>query len=323
MSTALTILINLAGVVLILAALRDVFDALFHQGARGVLSRSLMRGTWWMFHRLARLRRQLLPLAGPTMLLFTVVMWAALLAVGWAFVFWPHMPDGFYFSSAAGDEARGDLLDALYLSLVTLGTIGFGDITPLAGWLRLLTPLEALIGFGLLSGSISWLLSIYPALLRRHSLAYEIHLLREADRDKGFDLEHLDADSWEDLYADLTSRLISVERDLMTFPIAYYFAAGDSRFALSATMPYLLEFADRGTDEEQAFGVRLRATVLREAIDDFAHTTAARFHGHFSDSTAEILAAYARDHFHTDDTRETQPSNAVERAADGSGHRRD
>jgi hypothetical protein len=45
------------------------------------------------------------------------------------------------------------------------------------GWLQLITPLEALLGFGLLTGSISWLLSIYPALLRRHSLAYEIALL--------------------------------------------------------------------------------------------------------------------------------------------------
>ncbi len=37
--------------------------------------------------------------------------------------------------------------------------------------------------------------------------------------------------------------------------------------------------------------MRLRATVLREAIDDFA--------GASSDSTAELLDAYARDHFDT------------------------
>lgn len=225
-----------------------------------------MRGVWWVFHRLVPARRQLLPLAGPTMLLPTVVMWAALLALGWALVFWPHMADGFYFGSAPGDRGRGDFFDALYISLVTLGTVGFGDITPVETWLRVITPLEALIDF-----------------------------------------------------ADLTSRLITVERDLMTFPVSYYFSAADARFALSAAMPYLLELADRGLEAGEPFGVRLRATVPREAIDDFAQTTAARFHGDSSDPTADLLDAYARDHFRGDQTGWSRRTRAYR---DGAGRSR-
>ena len=41
--------------------------------------------------------------------------------------------------------------------------------------------------------------------------------------------------------------------------------------------------------------VRLRATMLREAIDDFA-TTTARFHRSGAESTDELLAGYASDH---------------------------
>ncbi|HLL86987.1 MAG TPA: potassium channel family protein [Thermoleophilaceae bacterium] len=299
MSPAIAILSTVAGIALIAIALRDVFDALFHQGARGALSRALMRGTWWTFHRLARVRRGLLPVAGPTMLLVIVATWAAMLAVGWALIFWPQMPEGFYFSSPQGDASRGQFLDAVYMSLVTLATIGFGDITPVHTWLRVLTPLEALLGFGLLSGSISWLLSIYPALLRRHSLAYEIALLREAEQERGLGVGDLTNEAAEGLYAELTSRLVAVERDLVTFPISYYFAAGDRQFALSSVMPYLLELAQRGDQQGSPASLRLRATLLREAIDDFARTTSARFHGHPSDSTEELLEAYARDHYRT------------------------
>jgi hypothetical protein len=304
MSSPLAVISTVAGIALIAIALRDIFDALFHQGARGVLSRSLMRGTWWVFHRLTRLRRGLLPIAGPTMLLLIVGTWASMLTLGWALIFLPQLPEGFYFSSVPGDQAHGTFVDAVYLSLVTLGTIGFGDITPVHSWLRLVMPLEALLGFGLLTGSISWLLSIYPALLRRHSLAYEISLLREAEDDRGLGIGDLDDDAAEELYAELTSRLVAVERDLVTFPISYYFAAGDRRFALSRVMPYLLELAGRGDREGLPASLRLRATLLREAIDDFARTTAVRFHGHGSDSTLELLEAYARDHYRSPDREE-------------------
>ncbi len=296
MSTIATIAVTAAGLLLIAAALRDVFDTLFHRGSRGAISRTLMRSTWWVFHRVARLRRRLLSLAGPAMIALIVGTWAAMLALGWALVYLPHMPQGFYFSSVTGDAGAGDLVDAIYISLVTLATVGFGDITPVSPWLRLLSPLEALLGFGLLSGSISWLLSIYPALLRRHSLAYELSLLREAEHDRGFNLDELDPSSAEDMYADLTSRLIAVERDLETFPVTYYFSAAEERYALSGVITYLFELAERGDADGRALGVRLRATLLREAVDDFARTTASRFHGHTSDSTAEVLSAYTRDH---------------------------
>jgi hypothetical protein len=295
MTLALTLISTFAGLVLIAVALRDVFATLFHQGARGPLSRVLMRGIWWIFHRLAPLRRGGLAIAGPTILLIIVSSWAALLALGWALIYWPHVPEGFYFSSTSGDGDDGNLVDALYLSLVTLATIGFGDITPVTSWLRLVTPIEALLGFGLLTGSISWLLSIYPTLLRRNSLAYELALLKQAEEERGIGLDGLRAEAAEDLYAELTSRLVAIQIDLVTFPVAYYFSPTDERYALSATMPYMLELAERVGDEDPA-GLRLRGALMREAIDDFARATAERFHGFRSDSTPELLAAYARDH---------------------------
>jgi len=163
--------------------LRDAFEALFHPDGRMALSRAVMRGYWWLFHLVGAHRPRLFALAGPAMLLTILMLWAALLAIGWAFVLWPHFPDGFRFADELGPDAgqRG-LVDALYMSLVTLGTIGYGHISPASDLLRLLVPLEALVGFALLTASVSWLLTVYPALSRRRSLAYEITLLREVTR---------------------------------------------------------------------------------------------------------------------------------------------
>lgn len=274
---------------------RDIFDALFHPEGRGRVARLLSRGVWRLFRRAARHSERIFPVAGPAALIVVIATWAMLLVVGWALVFWPHMPEGFRFDPDAGARDAG-FLDAVYLSLVTVTTLGFGDVTPEADWLRVVSPVEALLGFGLLSASISWLLLIYPVLARRRSLAYEITLLREEERESGQPLQELDPEAAERVYAELTSRLIAVERDLVNFPITYYFAEADRRFSLAAAAPYILELADRATVAGTAEPLRFRARLMRQALDDFAATTAARFHGERAESTPAILHAYGRDH---------------------------
>ncbi|MFJ8781962.1 hypothetical protein [Streptomyces sp. NPDC102476] len=56
-----------------------------------------------------------------------------------------------------------------------------GDIAPAEGWLRLVSPLEALVGFALLTATVSWVLEIYPTLTRRRVLAIRLAVLRNAD----------------------------------------------------------------------------------------------------------------------------------------------
>jgi hypothetical protein len=292
------LLATLAGVGLIVIALRDIFQTLFHPSGKGSISRTLAHASWQAFRRVALRYPTALQLAGPVGFLATIASWIALLIVGWAFVYWPRLPDGFAFDPGMDPSANAGFIDALYLSVVSLSTLGYGDITPDAQWLRIFAPLQALTGFGLLTASITWLLSIYPALSHRRSLADEILLVRETVSQTGIHLTHLDIDTAQQLLGELTSQLVTVRSDLIKFPSAYYFHGRDEQAELSAQMPYLLHLADEVSSTDCPPGLRIRAVMLRDAIDQFSTTIASRFLRLSSASTDEILEAYARDHLH-------------------------
>ncbi|GAA5162230.1 hypothetical protein GCM10023321_47510 [Pseudonocardia eucalypti] len=274
-----------AGAALILLAVIDVFVTLFFHAERPALSRVLIRGIWSFCRRLPP--PGLLTLAGPVSFLVVVTDWALLLGVGWALVYWPWMP-GDFTHATPGDRAGG-FIDSLYFSLVTLATLGYGDIAPAAGWLRVLAPLQSLLGLGLLTASVSWLLSIFPVLSRRRALAYEIRLLEAA---RGEHPSPLPAA----VYADLTSRLIASERDLVTFPVTYYFRDDDHRFALAGAIGRLLTLAEEAREQCVSPEVRFHGELLLRAIDDFAASIAERFQLPNGGRAREVLDAYARDH---------------------------
>ena len=298
MSPALTTVVTVAGAAMIVVALRDIFDALLQPEGKGTLAAIITRAVWAVARR-GGAGHSAFVLAGPLALVAVVFTWAGLLVLGWALIYAPHIPEGFRLDSGVTLEG-GRLIEAVHVSLVTLTTLGFGDVTPQEPWLRLLLPLEALLGFGLLTATVSWILLIYPVLSRRRSLAYEISLLRAAERDRDICPERLPPESAERIYAELTSRLVAVERDLVHFPITYYYAERDARFSLPAVAPYLLDLARRGADDDAPEVVRVQALLLLEAVEDLAASSATRFHGFGGESAEECLEAYARDHLRTE-----------------------
>src|SRR3954470_17383470 len=84
MATLPAILLTVVGALLIVVALRDVFDVLFHEMGTAVLSHVVIRGVWRLFHKIATPRNELFTLAGPFALIAVVGTWAVLLIFGWA-----------------------------------------------------------------------------------------------------------------------------------------------------------------------------------------------------------------------------------------------
>jgi hypothetical protein len=283
-------IISSAGLLVVLVALWDIFHTLWHPGGFGRIAHSVFQVVWGATKRV--LPSHTRHLAGPFGILGTVMLWTGLVVVGWTLVYLPHMQQGFYFGSALRPEESSDVLAALYLSLVTVATLGFGDITPADPALRLLTPFEALLGFVLLTAAISWILQVYPALGRRRSIAKRLDILQSshstdvvAGGEPSIVSRMLDA---------VTEGVIQAETDLMQYAESYYFVEEEEELSLAATLPYALELADAGK-RSPSQEVRLSAAMLAAAVDSLALRLD---HAYLKTGSAapDVLASYSADH---------------------------
>ena len=285
-------LISAGGAVVVAIVLRDIFHTLWHPQGFGPLTQVAARTVWRMSKALTPRRGS--ELAGPLGMLMAVTVWTLGSVIGWALVYLPWMPHGFYFGTSLKPEASSDILSSLYLSVVTLATLGFGDITPAAPALRLITPVEALIGFVLLTAAISWVLQVYPALGRRRAFASELSIMAASDaRDV---VEHGEAHVATSLLHPLTRSLIGVTVDLTQYAESYYFWESTTRMSLPANLPVILELilASRRSPHSE---VHQAGAALERGADDLAEQLST-FVRRASEgaSAARIFAAYARDH---------------------------
>jgi len=266
------------GIVILLVLVREVFHQLLHPEGRGFLSVALLRGCRWIARRLGR---QAMVFAGPASLGLVLLSWFVLAVLGWALVLLPHMPEGFSYVGKV--QPREPVVDALYVSTMTVSTLGFGDIVPDTAALRLLVPLESVMGFGLLTASLTWLLSIYQPLARQRTLARQVSRLLEREEVEG---RHLQA---------ITGMVSATTIDLNMTSAIYYFHARDDRECFARVSVALWDLASRTanrTDDPARHDARALCQALNELGEVVAedHVTWARGHG-----TREILRAWAVD----------------------------
>lgn len=286
---------TLLGVALIALALRDIFDVLFHPLGRGMVARKVVQAVTGAARRLPGSDGTAGLLAGPISYVTVVATWATLLAVGWALVFMSQLPEGFNFDPGLDPAAHSGFADALYISLVNLTSLGYGDISPASPLLRVLGPVETMFGLGLLTASISWLLSIYAGISRRDSLAHEVLLAKTTEERLGEQLADADPQLLETMLASFAEQLIRVRRDVIHFPITHYFRTEDEERELAGLLPFLRSLADEAVEESRPHSLRVRAEILRMAIDDFAETLRRRLQMS-GESTGDTLRHYQSDH---------------------------
>lgn len=293
----MTVLFTLLGMVLIALVLRDIFHTLFHPSGIGTLSSWGVGYLWRAVRSVSRHRGRFLPLAGPLAMVSIIAIWALVLTIGWACIYWPHLSEGFLLSPGLEPDENDKFLDAIYVSLVTLSTLGYGEMTPNIPWLRIIGPLEALVGFALITASISWILSVYPVLSRRRQLAREIVLLRGEGSHPLPGIAHDAPVALEGILLSMAEQVIAVCGDLEQFPITYYFHPSNRDSALPLALPQIVAIARWG--EEYGSGpVRLQSRLMLGAIHDLATYLAERFLNLEDGDLDAVLAAYSADHLY-------------------------
>jgi hypothetical protein len=284
-------IVTLLGAAVVLAVLRDIFHTLWHPSGHGGTGRRVLAAVW----RVGRPRqgnRRVRALAGPLAMVVVVMAWVALIVLGWTLVYWPHLDDGFFISEALQQSTRGGLLDALYLSMVTLATLGFGDIVPTAEWLRVAVPLQAMLGFVLLTAVVTWVLQVYPALTRRRALAIRLSVLRRADAVRT--LAEDDVPMAATLLEDLAGEVVQARVDLAQYVETYYFRDLEESVSLPANISMAVDLA-RAAERSPRADLRFAGTLLETALGDFAQL----LDGHFlrvGGPPEAVLRAYAADH---------------------------
>lgn len=232
---------TVGGVVLILVGLADVFFTVLHYDGFGFLSSRLYNRLFNAFRfatrPLPRRQRALwLSLAAPLMVPATITVWILLVSFGYALVYYDSISTKTFYFSSPGLEPT--FLEALYLSGTSISTVGFGDVTPQSTFYQLVTISEALIGFGILTLAITYVIGVYGVLQQLGVLSAGLY---HQAQDSSDPLTILKPHFPDGQHRGLETHLMSLHRGLVEiyegirrYPVVYYY---HSRRAYRA-LPY-------------------------------------------------------------------------------------
>ena len=231
------------GVALVLIGLLDVFFAVLNYDGFSFLSSRLYRATWSTVRTVTRplptrVRHFGLSLGAPLMIPATMLLWMFIEILGFGFIYYSQTD---YFSYTSGAEPT--FAHMIYLSGVTIGTLGYGDITPQNPLFGVVTFTQALIGFSIITLFITYILNIYQVLQQWNTLSSGLYHQAGGNADsesllrphfpKG-EPSGLDA-TIGGLHQNLTSYYEGVRR----YPLVYYFHSRQAR----RSVPYVFRVA--------------------------------------------------------------------------------
>lgn len=280
--------LSIAGAGLIVVGLYDLFRTFIHPSARGRLSTALMTAPWRVSRRLTGAPSRA---AGPVGVLLVMLMWVMLQIVGWALVYLPHVETGFAYSEQVTPGQFDPIAEAFYMSAVVLGTLGLGDVVVTQPALRLVSPLQALAGFALLTASISWLLQLYPALARRRAWALHLAYLNAADFGAAIAQPGTNTAG---VVHDLAVRSAAVRIDLGQHPETYCFTERAPATCLPHAMQHAWAIASAAEASSDA-ATAAAGSVLRESMRDLGAFLHERFVPRASRDPDDLIDAIAHD----------------------------
>ncbi|WP_396642939.1 potassium channel family protein [Microbacterium sp.] len=277
------------GAAIIVYGLVDIFLTLLHPHARGRMTRGIVSGVW---HLTSGLGPRARAASGPLATLAVVLAWAIAQTLGWAFVYLPHIPQGFLYNEGIDPDRYVDFFEAVYISLVALSTVGFGEVIPTEPIIRILTPVQAVMGFALLTASATWLLQLFPTLGRRRSIALSLTILGRAGYPER--LREMDPASAATVVLGVAQQIAEVRVDLSQSPESYYFREGEAPTSLGRALPVAVTLA-REARASSSIDLVTAGTMLDDALEDLGACLRDNFGAH-GESRADFIDSFARDH---------------------------
>jgi hypothetical protein len=239
-------LLLLTGILLTLIGLSDIFMSILYYEGSGFLSNVVQRSLWLLMRSAGRLvstqiRYRIFSFAAPLLISITLIFWIGVEIVGFGLIYTSGMSGGS--DNFQGGAGLHPLLRGLYLSSVTLPTLGFGDITPATWFYQMVAAIEALIGFALMTLTLSYILNIYRVIQQFRVFAAEL-FHETADTGDAMVLIRHHWDSRLPLYIDSYFRhieymLLDWYENLHQYPIAYYYYSSRTHLSIPSAFQTL------------------------------------------------------------------------------------
>ncbi len=261
------------GCCLLLFGLWDTALAVLHPVRRGPFSYATSRGMWRVVRTLSRRlgSSRLLTFAGPAAMAGGFLGWVGGLWIGFALIYLPFI-DQFSYSETVPFGSKG-IAEALYISAVSLTTVGFGDVVASSDVLRLVTVAESASGLAAITAAITYLLSVYPLVTRQRIAALHASDLGLTEPAQ---VVRVATQGGPTVLTELQHALIEAHQNVTRFPVLYYFHPDQPEESMSRMLRagimvcLVLRWGVRQDDQRipVVFGFALERTV-RRVVDDY------------------------------------------------------
>lgn len=216
------LVLALGAAVVVVATIDPLWTTIWVDGHAGPITRRFGRATDSLFAFIARDDHRLLSLAGPVVLIATVLFWALLLWTGWVVLF----------SADAGalvdphTKVRATLAGRIYFAGYTMFTLGNGDFAPQGGFWQVVSSVASLSGLFLLTLSVTYVLAVLEAVVAMRSFASQVwtlghtaeELVARCRRGSGFPAVELQIVS-------ITEQLNAISEQHQAYPMLHYYHA--------------------------------------------------------------------------------------------------
>lgn len=282
---ALAILLECAGTLLIVYGVVQVFRDIFHPTKSGSLSDWIGR----FYSKLLR-KTRFRPTVGPLALVSVIVAWIILLTTGFGLIYCGVLPQGFADTEPMRHPHSGlrTVVRAIYVSVGAFDTFETFNLSPQTEVLRVVVAVEGLVGFTMITASVSWTVLVYPALARSRWFARHASLVLRTEQRTGLSaVRELGAP----MLIEFSRQVLEYRIDLVLFPILLNFYAEDEASTVPHMLPEMMRFSREATADPRA-EIRMAGTKLQIALEDLAQTIASRVLQMQTDDPGETFHAF-------------------------------
>lgn len=254
----------IAGILVLLIACYDFFFTTLSGSGAGLLTRLVAE----LAHRLQLvlskiLGKGLLSASGTVVNLFILLVWVMLFWIG-LFLIYSHNPDAI--TNSNGRPAN--TVERLYFTGYTLSTLGIGNFKPTTAAFELVTSISSFFGFIFFTTSMTYLVSVSSAIIRKRSLALAI---RDLGKSPPAVVRSLTTSNPSYSYQQLITIQQMVEKHVIShqaYPVIHYYDNRDIASALSVNISILDECVSMLLCNSQN-PLYHEAKSLRNALDQF------------------------------------------------------